>query len=147
MGVVAGRIDRYLAIGHPAPRVMPNSLVLDILELEQSPYAGFPVDDPRRALIDTWSGLAGVYGTSLKEGLKLRSLSLLVDWAEAVMTPVSPEFPGNDRLESSFQHELRRLDLCWLDRQRHSSGEAATLAELLALYPCANSLAALSGWQ
>lgn len=139
MGVVAGRIDRYFALGHPTARVMPNSLVLDVLELEQSPYADFPVEDPRRALIDTWSGLAGVYGTRLSEGMELVRLNLLVDWAEAVTTPVSAEFPGKDRMKSGFQNELLRLDPRWLARQRRNSGEVASLAELLELYPCANS--------
>ncbi|MBD8043352.1 hypothetical protein H9638_05945 [Arthrobacter sp. Sa2BUA2] len=139
LGVVAGRVDRYLAKGHPGARIMPNSLVMDILELELSPYADFAPEDPRRALIDTWSGLADVYGTPPSNLQELTRLNLLADWAEAITTPVGGSYPGQHQLKICFPHEMRRVDLTKMDGQPHDPELLDNLLKLLKMYPCVNT--------
>jgi hypothetical protein len=53
-GVTAARIDRFLKLGHSGGHTLPNSLVLDIIELENSPLS--------RALTTTVSKACSVRG-------------------------------------------------------------------------------------
>lgn len=134
-GVVAARIDRYLELGHPAAQTLPGSLVLDILELEQSPYSGFPTGDPRRALIDTWRGLAQVYGMARTPGdREFHRLELLTDWAEVLQTPPGADFPGRSLMLARFHDEYRRLDLSQLRKEDHDFKYVGLLVQLLKLY-------------
>jgi hypothetical protein len=134
-GIVAGRIHRYLALGHPGAQTFPSSLVLDILELQNSPYAAFDLDDPRFALIEAWHGLSRVYGTAARPGdREVSRLELLIDWAQALVSLPDTGFPGLGRMLIQFQDERRRLDLTQVDRREHDMRRVGSLMELLKLY-------------
>lgn len=134
-GVVAGRIHRYLELGHPGAQALPASLVLDIVELEESRYARFPIEDPRRALIETWSGLAWVYGIAGTPGdREFHRLDLLTDWAAAFEAAARTDFPGQSLLLHRFRQECRRLDLTCLRQEDHDFEYVGFLVELLKLY-------------
>lgn len=131
---VAGQVQNYLESGHLTADVFPASLEHEIVELAQWSYARFPVGDARRALTDTWSGLARVYGAPDFANREMDRLKMLTDWAEAVEALRYTGFPGLHRMAAGYQSERRRLDLTKLRPGLHDFKYAGVLLDLLKLY-------------
>jgi hypothetical protein len=134
-GTVAGEVQNYLESGHLVADILPASLVHDIMNLAQSSYARFPEGDARRVLIDTWSGLAHVYGTAgSSANREMDRLEMLTDWAEAIEALRYSGFPGLRRMAAGYQAERRRLDLTKLRHDLHDFKYVGALLDLLKLY-------------
>lgn len=134
-GKVAGKVQNYLESGHVMAHTLPPALVQEILELAQSSYARFPEGDARRVLIDTWSGLAHVYGSAgSSANREMDRLVMLTDWAEAIEALRYSGFPGLRRMAAGYQAERRRLDLTKLRHDRHNFKYVGALLDLLKLY-------------
>lgn len=134
-GKVAGEVQNYLGSDHLAADAFPASLVHDIMNLAESPYARFPEGDARRVLIDTWSGLAHVYGaTGSSANREMDRLVMLTDWVEAIEALQYSGFPGLRRMAASYQAERRRLDLTKLRHDQHDFRYVGALLDLLKLY-------------
>ncbi|MET3934916.1 hypothetical protein [Arthrobacter sp. OAP107] len=134
-GKVAGQVQNYLESGHLVAHTLPTALVQEILELAQSSYARFPVGDARRVLIDTWRGLAHVYGAvSSSENLEMDRLEMLTDWLVAIDELQYSGFPGLPRMAAAYRAERRRLDLTKLRHDVHDFRYVGALLDLLKLY-------------
>lgn len=94
-GVTAARIDRFLKLGHAIGHTLPNSLVLDIIELENSPLSNALSDDCFKGLLRTWTAMADVYGrVTTPSELEMSRLDLLADWGHALVRLPGSGFPG-----------------------------------------------------
>ncbi|MGO4230129.1 hypothetical protein AB4Y72_14800 [Arthrobacter sp. YAF34] len=135
-GIVAGRVDRYLELGHGGGQTLPSSLVLDIIELVQSPYAqGLSLVDPRRELLGTWRGLARVYGTNASpRERELNRLEMLTHWTKAIVSLPGTGFPGEKLMVIRYRHERQRLDLTQLRGGEHYMRYVGLLVDLLKDY-------------
>lgn len=132
---VAGQVQNYLESGHLAAEAFPTSLVHKIVELARWSYARFPVGDARRALTDTWGGLARVYGEAdSRANREMDRLKMLTDWAEALEALRYSGFPGLHRMAAGYQSERRRLDLAKLRPGLHDFKYVGMLLDLLNLY-------------
>jgi hypothetical protein len=134
-GKVTGEVQNYLESGHLVADTLPASLVHEILELARSSYTRFPMEDARRALIDTWVGLAHVYGAAGNSvNREMDRLEMLTDWAEAIEALRYSGFPGLHRMAAGYQAERRRLDLTKLRHDLHDFKYVGALLDLLRLY-------------
>jgi hypothetical protein len=105
-GKVAGQVHNYLESGHLRAEPLSASLVHEILELAQDAYARFPEGDARRLLIDTWRGLAHVYGAAgSSENREMDRLEMLTDWVIAIDELKYSGFPGLPRMAAACQAE------------------------------------------
>lgn len=107
------------------------SLVLDIIELAQAPYAQrLSLMDPRRELLGTWRGLARVYGTNATpRERELNRLEMLAHWTKVIVSLPGTGFPGERLMVVRYRHERQRLDLTQL-----RGGEHHILVDLLKGY-------------
>lgn len=133
-GSVASQVEDYLESGHLTADAIPASMVHEIMELARWSYARFPVGDARRALIDTWSGLARVYGAADFGNREMDRLKMLTDWAEAIDALRYSGFPGLHRMAAGYQSERNRLDLAKLRPDLHDFMYVGLLLDLLKLY-------------
>ncbi|GAB5079654.1 hypothetical protein [Arthrobacter sp. AD-310] len=133
-GKVAGQVHNYLESGHLRAEPLPASLVHEILGLAQSSYGRFPAGDVRRVLIDTWRGLAHVYGAADFGNREMDRLKMLTDWAEAIEALRYSGFPGLPGMVAAYGAERRRLDLTKLRPGLHNFKYVGVLLDLLKLY-------------
>lgn len=134
-GKVAGEVQNYLESGHLMAHTLPPGLVHEILELAQSSYARFPEGDARRVLIDTWRGLAHVYGAAASsENREMDRLEMLTDWIVAIEELQYTGYPGLRRMAAAYRAERRRLDLTKLRHDLHNFKYVGALLDLLKLY-------------
>lgn len=133
-GVTAGRMDRFLKLGHPSGCTLPNSLVLDILELNNAPLSKTLTDEFLRSLLLTWTEMAEVYGrTSAPSHCEMNRLELLADWGHTLEKLPGSSFPGGCSLVLQYQCERARLDLTQLRKGSTSFKYVGIVLELLKL--------------
>lgn len=130
-GVTAARIDRFLKLGHSSGHTLPNSLVLDIIELENSPLSN---DDCLSGLLRTWTAMADVYGrVTTPSELEMSRLDLLADWGHALMGLPGSGFPGGAVMVTQYLDERRRLDLSQLRKDEDDFKYVGLVLKLLKL--------------
>lgn len=131
-GITAGRVDGYLRLGHPCGRSLPNSLVLDILELSHSPVSQTLQDEFLQCLLRTWTELTEVYGrTAVPSDREANRLELLAEWGHALGKLPGTHFPGGCSLLLQYRCERARLDLTQLRKDKVSFKYVGIVLELL----------------
>lgn len=114
-GVTAARLDGFLKLRHSRGDALPNSLVLDIIELQNSPLSKALNDDYLRGLLNTWVAMADVHGRGAAPSeLEMNRLELLADWGNALVALPGSGFPGGTVMVTRYVDERRRLDLSQL---------------------------------
>ena len=133
-GVTAARIDRFLKLGHSDDNTLPNELVLDILELENSPLSKALDDDCLNGLLRTWAAMADVYGrVTTPSELEVNRLELLADWGNTLVALPGSGFPGGTVMVTRYVDERRRLDLSQLRKDKTDFKYVGLVLELLKL--------------
>lgn len=133
-GVTAARIDRFLKLGHSGGHTLPNSLVLDIIELENSPLSRALNDDCLKGLLRTWIAMADVYGrVTTPSELEMSRLDLLGDWGHSLVRLPGSGFPGGTVMVTQYLDERRRLDLSQLRKDKNDFKYVGLVLELLRL--------------
>ncbi|MDQ0664074.1 hypothetical protein QFZ35_002572 [Arthrobacter ulcerisalmonis] len=131
-GITAGRVDRFLRIGHPCGCSIPNSLVLDILELSHSPVSQTLQDEFLQCLLRTWMELTEVYGqTAVPSDREVNRLELLAEWGHALRNLPGSHFPGGCSLLMQYRYERSRLDLTQLRRSKVGFKYVGIVLELM----------------
>ena len=109
----AARIDRFLQLGHEGCLTLPQSLVLDIVELDQgAPSDALASDGLLKNFVLFWSALADVYGSSgTRSQTEAKRLELLMEWSLLLTALPGTNYPGVKLLAPRYRHERARLAL------------------------------------
>lgn len=136
IGITAGRVDMFLRLDHSLGRTMPNSLVMDIVELSSSPLRRTLAENGLLdALLSTWKEMADVYGrVSAPADREMARLGLLMEWGNAVVHLPGKEFPGGNALVRQYWQERGRLDLDLLRPGRDNFKYVGIVVNLLSLH-------------
>lgn len=133
-GRTAGRMDKFLRLGHPNGHTLPNSLVLDISDLNSSPLSKTHKDELLRTLLLTWAGMVDVYGrTSDPSSLEMTRLELLADWGHTLLGLPESGFPGGVAMIIQYRYERARLDFGKLRRGRNNFKYVGLVLDLIRL--------------
>lgn len=133
-GVTAAPIDRFLKLGHSRGNTLPNSLVLDIIELANSPLSKALNDDCLKGMLNTWAAMADVYGQGTTPSeLEMNRLDLLADWGHALVGLPGSGFPGGTVMVTRYVDERRRLDLSQLRKDKTDFKYVGLMLELVRL--------------
>ena len=119
-GATAARIDRFLQLGHAGYKALPQSLVLDIIELDQAVLTdALATEGLLKNFVFFWSALADVYGSigtdSQTEAMRL---DLLVEWSLLLTALPGSSYPGVKLLAPRYRHERARLALVKLRKEK-----------------------------
>lgn len=109
----AARIDRFLQLGHRRSRALPQSLVLDVIELDQAELTdALDAEGLLKNFVLFWGAVADVYGITRKASeLEAYRLDLLVEWSLLLTALSGSGYPGMKLLGSPYGHERARLAL------------------------------------
>ena len=136
IGITAGRVDMFLRLDHSLGHTLPNSLVMDIVELSSSPLRRTLAENGLLdALLSTWKEMADVYGrVSAPADREMARLGLLMEWGNAVVHLPGNEFPGGNALVRQYWQERGRLDLDLLRPGRDNFKYVGMVVNLLSLH-------------
>lgn len=115
----AARIDRFLQLGHEGSKTLPQSLLLDIIELDHSWLTDALNDEGLlRNFTYFWSAAADVYGSvDTCSHIEAKRLDLLVEWSLLLAALPGSSYPGVKLLTPRYQHERARLALTKLRKE------------------------------
>lgn len=135
-GITAGRVDAFLRRDHQEDSTLPNSLVLDIVELSSSRVRQTLEEEGLLdALLYTWTGLANVYGrVSTPAHREMTRLELVVDAGHALVSARGTGFPGTAAMIRQYWRESERLDLNLIRRGTQGFKHVGSGLELIKLH-------------
>lgn len=112
-GITAARVEAFLRLSHEHSIMMPNALVMDILELGNSKVRQTLKDEYLLdALLHTWGALADVYGKAATPAdREVARLQLLVEAGHALIMGQGMRYPGAETLLRRYWRESELLDL------------------------------------
>ncbi|MCF3140813.1 hypothetical protein LRQ04_16275 [Paenarthrobacter sp. AR 02] len=132
-GITAGRVNAYLRGRQGSGATMPNSLVMDILEIGHSKEREtveelYSID----ALLSTWSALAQVYGrTATPAELEVARVELIAEAAYALIMTAAQGFPGRGSLLRLYWQESELLDLTLIRKSTPGLSSVGANLELI----------------
>jgi hypothetical protein len=129
----AARVDRFLQLGHEGSRTLPQSLVLDLIELDQSALTDALDDEGLlKNFIFYWSAVADVYGsTGTSSQTEAKRLDLLVEWSLLLTALSGSSYPGVKLLAPRYRHERARLALTKLRKENTDFAHVALGLQLV----------------
>lgn len=129
----AARVDRFLQLGHGGSMVLPQSLVLDIIELDQAALTD--ALDPEgllKNIVFFWDAVADVYGsTGTSSQTEAKRLDLLMEWSLLLTALPGSSYPGMKLLGSRYRHERGRLALTKLRKENTDYSRVALSLQLV----------------
>lgn len=129
----AARVDRFLQLGHAGSMILPQSLVLDIIELDQAALTD--ALDPEgllKNIVFFWDAVADVYGsTGTGSQTEAKRLNLLMEWSLLLAALRGSGYPGMKLLGSRYRHERGRLALAKLRKENTNFSRVALSLQLV----------------
>lgn len=134
-GITAARMEVFLRLFRDRSTIMPNALVLDILEPSNSQVRQTLEDEYLLdALLHTWSALAEVYGKAASPAEReLARLQLLIESGQALLMAQGQAYPGTGTLLARYWQESGQLDLTQIPRSTPGFKDIGTDLEFMRL--------------
>jgi hypothetical protein len=116
----AARVDRYLQLGHEGSKTLPQSLVLDVIELDQAALTdALDAEGLLKNFVFFWSAVADVYGsTGTSSQIEAKRLDLLAEWSLLLTALPGSSYPAVKLLAPRYRHERARLALTKLRKEK-----------------------------
>jgi hypothetical protein len=129
----AARVDRFLQLGHEGSKTLPQSLVLDIIELDQAALTdALDAEGLLKNFVFFWSAVADVYGsTGTSSQIEAKRLDLLVEWSLLLTALPGSGYPGVKPLAPRYRHERARLALTKLRKEKTDFAHVASGLQLV----------------
>lgn len=129
----AARIDRFLQLGHEGSQTLPQSLVLDIIELDQAGLTDtLNAEGLLKNFVLFWGAVADVYGsTGTSFQIEAKRLDLLMEWSLLLTTLPGSAYPGLKLLGSRYRCERARLALTKLRKGKTAFAQVALCLQLV----------------
>lgn len=129
----AARVDRFLRLGHEGSMTLPQSLVLDLIELDQAALTHSLEDEGLlKNFVFFWSAVADVYGsTGSRSQTEAKRLDLLAEWSLLLTALPGSSYPGVKLLGPRYRRERARLALTKLRKEDSNFAHVALGLQLV----------------
>lgn len=113
--------------------VLPQSLVLDIIELDQAALTdALDPEGVLKNIVFFWDAVADVYGsTGTSSQTEAKRLDLLMEWSLLLTALPGSSYPGMKLLGSRYRHERGRLALTKLRKEKVNFAHAMSGLQLV----------------